>query len=307
MPSLGGTCRDEVSARCPRGPVGCFLGSVRPRGRWRHPDRKLLKQLQRTAATTTTPPPPPVSYRVPDSACPPEYPYGLTVTTDVEAEVEYLDDMPACTNSAQDSIWLQNDTEAVWELKSKSGSAGVVTPLDETLGQVSFMDAVGTNRPLLTPGAQASVNRPPEDVNWVISLRYTVGWASHDLALDRIESLGEAAAVAALKRRSPAGAALAECALAGVEGAKTVANLGDADASQVMIDVLGTSAAGLGCRQAAKTVPTIDANGNAAVLSDELTHLGNQTELLEKVHVRVDYAQRASKILTLGLKFVHKG
>lgn len=249
----------------------------------------------------------PVVYRVPDDECPSDYPYGLTITTDVEAEVEYLKHMPACTNGAATAMWLRNDTDAVWELQSRSGSSGQVTRLDETLRQVSFMDAVGSSLPLLMPKGNVSVNVPPEDVNWSISLDYTLGWAAHDLAVERVASAGETAAVAALRRRSPAGAAVAACALAGVEGAKTVSHLEEADSREVMIEVLGSSVAGLKCRTEAQRVRTFNPDGTPAVLSDELSHLGANTELIEKVHTRMDFAQRAFKALTFGLKFWHRG
>ena len=247
-----------------------------------------------------------MSYRVPDSACPADYPYGLTVTTDVEAEVEYLDNMPACTNAAETAMWLENDSDAVWELRSTSGSGGTVTPLEETLGQFSFMDAVGSTKPLLLPKAKVSIDRPPGDVNWVVALPYSFGWAAHDLVLDKIETAGEAAGVAALRRRSPAGAAMAACTLAAVEYAKSLSDLEDADAAEVIVDGLGTSASSLTCRNEAKSVRTFDAAGSSDALSDELTHLAGQTEVLEKVHV-MDYAQRAAKVLTLGLEFLHRG
>ena len=55
---------------------------------------------------TVTESPPPVTYPVPDSDCPDGW-TGLEVTTDTEAELEYLDDMPACTNAEADTTYLE--------------------------------------------------------------------------------------------------------------------------------------------------------------------------------------------------------
>jgi hypothetical protein len=213
--------------------------------------------------------------------------------------------MPACTNDEATGMWLQNDSDAVWKLSSISGSSCDITPVKETLGESFFMDAVDASLPLLVPKAKVTVEMPPEDVKWSISLAYTLGWASLELALDRIASAGEEAAVAALRRKSPAGAALAACALAGVEGAKEESNLEEADATELIVDSLGTGAAGLKCRTEAASVPTLNADGSRAVMSEDLEYLNRQTELLEKVHVRM-YAQRASKMLKLGLVFLHR-
>jgi hypothetical protein len=47
----------------------------------------------------------------------------------------------------------------------------------------------------------------------------------------------------------------------------------------------------------------VDEAGRSVTLANDLERLRGQTEILEKVHVRVDYAQRAWKVVP-WLKFL---
>lgn len=250
----------------------------------------------------------PLSYQVPNTDCPSDYPYGLLVTTDVPSEVQYLDKVPACTNADSTYTWVRNKSDAVWLINTTTPGSAQRLQDDVTtdLAEAAFMDAVRPPTAILVPGTSRLVNLPPEQVQWEVSLEYSFGWEAQDFTLSRIESAASGGAVAALRRRgSPAGAAVAACALAGYEGVRGAKGLADADAQQVIIDVLGTSAAGLKCRTEAQDVSTVHA-GSPGVLSEELTHLGSQTELLENVHLRLDNAQRLSKAVNL-LKFLPRG
>lgn len=249
-----------------------------------------------------------VTYQVPPESCPDDYPYGLMVRTDVEAEMEFIEKMPACTNASGSATWVNNGSDVVWEFRTAGPGAATLRRNGEEsdLLESVFLEAMNPSHAILVPDASAVVDLPPERVAWEISLPYTFGWAGQDFTVERLESVAQGAAVASLRRKgSPGHAAALACAFAGYEGSQAVAdNLQEADARQVMIDALGASAAGAQCRLESRRVRTVSPAGSAHLLSDDLAHLGTQAELLDTVHVRLDAAQRGSKLLTLGLKLL---
>ena len=130
------------------------------------------------------------------------------------------------------------------------------------------------------------------------------GWQAHDIVVSKIEAAGKAAALAALKRQSPAGAALAVCTLAVTDFAKGVADLENADTSNVLVNGLGVGASASGCRSESAAVATVDETGRPITLADDLERLRIQTKVLEKAYAKMGWVQRAAKALALGLKFL---
>lgn len=246
------------------------------------------------------------SYQVRDSDCPQGW-TGLRVTTDADAEIDYLDDMPACVNAAGDTTYLQNRSAAVWTLHSVSQRVGRVTPADQRAGeQVSFLQAVQGQRDtaILVPGAAVTVDLPPDEVEWLIDLPLSVGWEAHGLVLDTIEGAGQAAGLAALRRQSQAGVALATCAVTATAYADEVEGLADADAVDVMLTGIGLSATSSACYTESLAVGTVDDAGRRVSLAHELERLRGQTATLQSLDTRLGYAQRASKVLQYGLAFL---
>jgi hypothetical protein len=150
-----------------------------------------------------------------------------------------------------------------------------------------------------------TVNLAPEEVEMDYRPSAQFRMAGHDLVVSKIEDSGRAAASAALKRQSRAGAALAVCTLAVTNYAKTVSGLEDADSSEVILGGLGVGVSANKCRLESASVAAVDEAGRSVTLADDLERLRSQTEILEKVHARTDYVQKASKVLRLGLKFLH--
>lgn len=246
------------------------------------------------------------AYRVPDGNCLPGW-TGLLVTTEIEAEVDYLDDMPACSNAAGDATYLENRSDAVWLLRSTSTKSGRTTPVEFTLREQSFIDSVRRAYPgqvILVPGARLIIDLSPMDVEWVVDLPLSFAWQAHDVLVDKIRSAGEEAALAALKRQTRAGGALAACTSAVAEHATTVGGLETADASEVLLDGLGVGLAYTRCSSETASVATVDETGRALTLADDLERLQRQAAVLEQLHVRLSYAQRAARVLGLGLAFV---
>lgn len=246
------------------------------------------------------------AYQVPDSACPQGW-AGLTVTTDNEAEVEFLDDLPACADASGARTYLKNQSDAVWVLQATSATAGTATPVGRSLTQESFVAAVGASDPtrvILVPGAQLTVDLRPDQFEWLIDLPLSFAWQAHDVVAGKIAGAGQGAALAAFQRRSPAGNALAVCTLAALEHARTIESLEEADSSEVLLDGLGLGAATHQCRLRAAEVTPVDVAGRPTNLADELARLQSETKILEHLDGRLSVAQRAAKVLGLGLKFV---
>lgn len=246
------------------------------------------------------------TYQVPDSACPDGW-SGLAVTTDNEAEIEHLDDIPACVDGSGTTIYLKNESDAVWVLQPTSASSGQATPFESSYVEQSFTEAVQPHFPgrvLLVPGGQLTVDLRSDQFEWVIDLPLSFAWQAHDVVANKIASAGEAAALAALRRQSPAGSALTVCTLAAMEHAKAIEDLEDADASEVLLDGLGVGVATSQCRLQSAQVAHVDDLGRATSLADDLARLQVQTELLEQLDGRLSLAQRAARVLGLGLSFV---
>jgi hypothetical protein len=247
--------------------------------------------------------PSPLSYKVLDSACPLKW-VGLTVTTDRRAEIDYLDDMPACVDESGNRTYLENQSDAVWTIRSLS-SAGRVDWFKSSLEDESFRAAVNATRPgwaILVPGTAVVVDLPPDQVEWLVDLPLSFAWPAHGVVLDKIKGAGEAVAIAALKRQSRAGGALGVCTLAVAEYAKSVSSLEDADSSDVLLAGLGVGVATSKCRAEAAGVVLGGKAGRSTALADELKGLKSQAKILEKVHVQVSWAQKAAKVLIMGLK-----
>ena len=70
----------------------------------------------------------------------PDYPLPLGVETDIAEEIEYLDDVVACTDDGQTTVWLLNRSDAVWEiyLGPKAGPYGQPTAFRTMFGDTAF-------------------------------------------------------------------------------------------------------------------------------------------------------------------------
>lgn len=243
--------------------------------------------------------PAPASYQVPDTDCPSGW-FGLLVTTDSDAEVDYLSEIPACTNADGSGTYLENRSQAVWVLRSTSSSPWSATPSTDSPKEQSFVRIVGGTYPgvrLLVPGAGLTADLRPDQVEWVIDLPLTFAWQAHDLTVDKIQSNGQWVAIDALRGQTPAGAALAACTLAVKNYADLVNDLETADPEEVLVDGMSVGADGSRCLAEAAEVETVDEAGRRLTLADDIRRLGAQTEVLERAAVQLDIAQRVGEVL----------
>ena len=244
---------------------------------------------------------PPVFYTVPDTSCPDGW-QGLTVVPQTAAEIEYLDDFPACATPSLDHTYLENGSKAVWVVKS-SVIGWTARPINETWQQVLFDEAIDPLREsgtlALAPGAQIDIALPPTQVQWNLASPLTLAWHGQDLGIDKLQSLGGAAAVERARRQSQERAAVAACTLAVAETAKSAVETSkEPESSELLLAGLGITVAGGKCRTESLKVRYQKPAGAVATLSAELTGVKQQTELLEKVHTAFGYAIRGEKLMS---------
>ena len=252
----------------------------------------------------------PATFQVPDAKCPANYRVGLTVTTDSPGEVGDLDKIVACTTGDGKATYLKNESDAVWTLRNTGTVSGTAFRWGDDLKKDSFRSLFEPSRVLLVPGGVITSTLPPSSLAWDINLPLSVSWEGYELVTEKVASLGDAALIAALKRRTPAGAAIAQCTLTLEQYAKSIDNLEDEHLkmSTVVLNGLGSSIATNKCRELATRVVVLEEGTNRSVtLSAELDLLGQQTTVLEGVESRLGYASRGVRLLKLGIRFLHGG
>ena len=169
------------------------------------------------------------------------YVFPLTVTTTVEAELPYLRNVVACASDEQyGPVWLHNTGKEVWTLPR-----GPEVEWAASSAKASFLDDL-LDEVVLVPGDEAVVHAPPSAVSWELAPSETVAWEVQEEALAQLQARGQAAVVGALDRRSPSGAALSACVLAGYSTARTWRD--DPDGlSDNLAAALGSGAGATGC------------------------------------------------------------
>jgi hypothetical protein len=260
--------------------------------------------LRESSVTPSLPLPPPAqqtTYQVPDEDCPVDYGTGLLVATDTAAEVDYINKITACTTTDGANLYLKNNSNAVWVLRTTDKIAGKVRLLQDNRTRTSFRNVFANGRQLLVPGGVVTVDLPPSSVAWVLDLPLTIGWVGHSVVVGKIGALGQTALLAALERRSPAGTALATCTLTAVQYAQSVDRLADKDLSDVVLAGLGAGTATNKCHQATIKVQ-LDQSATRA-LADDIDQLSRQTQVLEGIENWLAYAKRAAGPFKLAIHF----
>ncbi|TDU91017.1 hypothetical protein EV138_4618 [Kribbella voronezhensis] len=262
-------------------------------------------------STTWTPPSPPSSepsserperatYQVPDEDCPGNYGHGLDIMTETPAELEYVDKIVACVNDAGTATYLRNESDAVWVLHNNGRTTAGVTHWSPTLDITSFRN-VFTTRALLPPKDVITTSIPTADLEWTIDLPLSLSWEAHALVVAKIASLGKTALIDALKGRTRAGAAIAQCAFTMNELAEKTSDLADKDMSDLLLDGLGAGVAVNKCRERAAEVRVHDSSNRPIALSEDLAELKGQTKVLEAAESHLSTAKLGARVL----KWIH--
>lgn len=262
---------------------------------------------QITTSPPTPPTPPPIPLPTPitlpgDPAnCPKEYSQALSVTTTVEAEIPYLQDVVACTSILQDAVWLYNRGDEVWKPTAQSESIPI-RYASRTVGGISFIEAVSPEyrQLLLGPGTALVVEASPKAVRWNLDIPLSLAWVAHDWITDQIASYSEAAALAALKRQSNRGGAIAGCTLATYKTAMKVPDLRSASMSQLIVDGIGTAAGGSACYSSWMEANRLDGR---SFDWNRVERVRIATTFLEQLDTRLTNAAYLNHAITLLNKF----
>lgn len=201
---------------------------------------------------TTTAPVAARSTWTPDPSQCEDVSYGLPleVSTAVEEEVAYLENVVACAADQQyGPLWLHNIGDEAWVLNARI--SGV-----DYLSTTRVADLLASGYPtdlLLLPGDEVVINQPPAKVSWDLSAVVTVAWEIEGEALDEAESLAGGILERELRKEHPKGAAILACALAAGGAAETAEDQPD-EFDELLESSLGLAASSGKCATGWKSV-----------------------------------------------------
>lgn len=240
------------------------------------------------------------------SDCPQNYGEGLQVWTDQQVEVEYLEDVVACTDVDHRFTYLENKGDVVWKPRVTGWSA-TVTYYKDTLTARAYRDVVSDHYAyaLLTPGQNLVVSASPETVGWDLDLPLSLSYQVHATLVSELQRYGEGALVAGLNKRTPRGAAVAGCVISGYNIAKDAPDLAEKPPAEwVMLGISG--AAGVStCTSSWRQADAVEARAGqeVALTADELPNIRfTQAAALERADKYLTRATYMNKIVQVLLK-----
>jgi hypothetical protein len=151
------------------------------------------------------------SWTFDESQCASGYPIPLTVSTTVDSERDYVQNVVACTRDEQyGPVWLHNVGHEIWRFNSGAAESEFIEFTDESDVFAESFD----NPAILVPDDVLVIHAPPRRVSWTLDKLYTIAWETQSEGIERLEDYGQDAVFLALKRKgSPARAALTACTL----------------------------------------------------------------------------------------------
>lgn len=151
------------------------------------------------------------------SQCPSAYPIPMTVSTEIDAERAYVQNVVTCTSDAQyGPVWLHNVGDEIWQFDRGTAEVEFVEYTDESDMFAEIFD----DPPILVPDDVLVIHAPPSRVSWTLDAGYTIAWETQAEAIEQLEGYSEEAVFLAVKRKSsPQRAALAACTLTGYNAA----------------------------------------------------------------------------------------
>jgi hypothetical protein len=223
----------------------------------------------------------------------------LHVVTDVAEEVEYLDDIIACTDMVQTTTVVTNDSDVVWTFSVTNGAP--VNTLFDSAKATSFKEVAKTvyDYAVLAPGTTMEVEAPPSDVTWELAPGLSSMWVIHDMAVERFKGAAQTAVLDVTLGRSTHRRAVGICALAAYNIAGTTGEGLDPDQpEQTLIGGLGLVSSAGSCASAWVEADRVAAaNGELApTWSDDIARWADDIDVVSRMHVRLSLLQRLGKI-----------
>jgi hypothetical protein len=146
----------------------------------------------------------------------------LTVSTSVDAERSYMNNVVACTTYQPGGpIWLHNIGNEIWRVASNGGALSFLdyTPASDVFAAAFDFPSI------LVPGDVLLVSNSAGRVSWTLDKAYTIAWETQLEGIDQLKQYGEGAAYLAVKRKgTQAQAALTACTLSAFDAADTWSN-----------------------------------------------------------------------------------
>ena len=151
---------------------------------------------------------PATSWTFDETQCPSRYPIPLTVSTTVDAERDYVQNVVACTSDEQyGPVWLHNVGKEIWVFDSDAESEFIAFTDESDV----FAESLG-NPDILVPEDELVIQAPPRRVSWTLNKVYTIAWETQSEGIEQLKDYGQDAVFLALKRKgSLARAALSAC------------------------------------------------------------------------------------------------
>ena len=229
------------------------------------------------------------------AGCTAAQPYALQLVAETADEVQYLDDMVACTNYYETQVWLANNSDAVWNVYVRNKYVPLSYP-QYTLARAfqGYAQSGG-----LLPNSSVVLSARPSEVRWLADYGVSAAHAAFRLVVGEITSRIKGAAFSVLTSRTKAGAAVLACTRAVRDWAKVVRE-SDRGKPTVVTNVLGGVANSGSCVVAASQV--ILSEQTRLRLSDDLAQVTKTSKVVGRLASVLGYAREASKIGRLLLQ-----
>ena len=198
-------------------------------------------------------PPPAGRYQVrTDPARCPRTWFALDIYTTVPEEAPYLEDLSICTSANGQRTSIENDGDGVWvpQVWRRTYPVAGTSWYRSTEAQWRANSySAGFPFDVLTPDEKTAFPVPPSDVSFVLNFAYSTSWHAHDLLLNELKDASGAAFVAGLNKRTPRGAALAQCTYTVYEVVESREELFSEKLSERALAALGGTSNGATCLQ----------------------------------------------------------
>ena len=229
----------------------------------------------------------------------PDYSVPLSVTTDVEDELAYLEEVVACAGQSG-GVWLQNNSAAVWTVTVDEVSPNI----DYGVSRAGVFTAALRRADVLVPGQNVSFpDATPDALEWHADFPLSVAWVGQEALLDRVQSVVADAVQSALDKRTPTGAAAYACTSAVAQLAS--AENDPADPFKPLSDAFGLVAQGSECVQRLSQITVVEADGREVRLSDSMAQLAaGHADDFGRAEKAVTFASAASRVARFVLKLV---
>lgn len=238
----------------------------------------------------------------PDAGCSFTHPHGLSLMPETQEEIEYLDEINACTDEDGTSTLIRNNSDAVWTIETSVGGEEV-QQLTSTHRLESFREIAGQvyRYSVLSPDSELVVYAPPGEVSWELAPELSAMWMIHDEIVDTVEGYGQDQLSDLLTSgQSPRRKALVTCAVSTYEIAnEDLGGLASDQPASQLLTALGVGTAVTDCKRSWQNADDVARQRYSSVPTwgDEIALLADDTRFLNYADDHLSLLQRLGKAL----------